>query len=95
MLAVADAHADRSRHGRAKRGVIALTDVGHRVEQHRLTQRASVDRATAIERVRGRFISPLQLLDDGELGEGVARMEAELPEQNEYTLEWLVATAYK
>jgi len=73
-----------------------LTAAGfQRVEQHRLTQRASVDRATAIERVRGRFISPLQLLDDDEIEAGVARMEAELPKQNAYTLEWLVATAYK
>jgi len=73
-----------------------LTAAGfQRVEQHRLTQRASVGRATAIERVRGRFISPLQLLDDGEIEAGIARMEAELPEQNPYTLEWLVATAYK
>jgi SAM-dependent methyltransferase len=66
-----------------------------RVEQHRLTQTASVERATAIERVRRRFISPLQLLDQAELDEGIARMERELPEQNEYALEWLVAVAYK
>ena len=52
-------------------------------------------RATAIERVRGRFISPLQLLDEAELEEGLARMESELPERNEYALEWLVAVAYK
>ncbi len=73
-----------------------LTAAGfERVEQHRLTQRASVGLATAIERVRGRFISPLQLLDAGEIEAGIARMEAELPEQNAYALEWLVATAYK
>jgi SAM-dependent methyltransferase len=65
------------------------------VEQHRLTQAASVDRETAIERVRRRFISPLQLLDEDELEAGIARMESELPERNEYTLEWLVAIAYK
>jgi SAM-dependent methyltransferase len=73
-----------------------LTGVGFaRVEQHRLTQRASVDRETAVERVRRRFISPLQLLNEAELEEGVARMKSELPEQNEYTLEWLVAVAHK
>jgi ubiquinone/menaquinone biosynthesis C-methylase UbiE len=66
-----------------------------RVEQHRLTQTATVERETALERVRGRFISPLQLLDDSELEAGLARMETELPELNEYTLEWLVAIAYK
>jgi SAM-dependent methyltransferase len=58
-----------------------------------LTQRASIGRAAALERVRGRFISPLQLLDDGELAEGLERMETELPEQNEYGLEWLIAVA--
>ena len=44
---------------------------------------------------KGRFISPLQLLDEAELEQGVARMEAELPERNEYELEWLVAVAQK
>jgi SAM-dependent methyltransferase len=66
-----------------------------RVDQHRLTQAAAVDRETALERVRGRFISPLQLLDEAELDAGLARMEAELPERNEYALEWLVAVAHK
>lgn len=66
-----------------------------RVEQHRLTQTASVSRETAIERVQNRFISPLQLIDGAELETGIDRMEAELPERNEYTLEWLVAVAYK
>jgi SAM-dependent methyltransferase len=75
---------------------IELTAVGFdRVEQHRLTQTASVDRETAIERVQRRFISPLQLLDQAELEAGLARMESELPERNEYTLEWIVAVAYK
>ena len=75
---------------------LELTAAGfQRVEQHRLTQRALVDRATAIERVRGRFISPLQLLDEAELEEGLARMESQLPERTEYALEWLVAVAHK
>jgi hypothetical protein len=65
------------------------------VDVQRLTQSASVDRETAIQRVRRRFISPLQLLDEAELEEGVARMEVELPQENEYALEWLVAVVYK
>ena len=65
------------------------------VELHRLTQSALVDRDVAVERVRRRFISPLQLLDEAELEEGVRRMEAELPEQNEYALEWLLAVGYR
>ena len=66
-----------------------------RVELHRLSQTASVDRETAVDRVRARFISPLQLLDEEELDEGLHRMEAELPERNEYSLEWLVAVGSK
>lgn len=63
------------------------------VELVRLTQSGTIDRASALDRVRGRFISPLQLLDDDEYANGLKRMEAELPEQNEYALEWLVAVA--
>jgi SAM-dependent methyltransferase len=58
-----------------------------------LSQRAEISREEALERVRGRFISPLQLLDEEELESGLERMEAELPEQNEYGLEWVVAVA--
>jgi SAM-dependent methyltransferase len=60
-----------------------------------LSQRGAIGREAALERVRGHFISPLQLLDDEELAAGLERMEAELPEQNEYALEWVVAVAYK
>jgi len=66
-----------------------------RVELQRLTQSAVVDRETALERVRRRFISPLQLLEKTELEEGLKRMERELPERNVYTLEWLAAIAIK
>jgi SAM-dependent methyltransferase len=87
---------DRSRFPTPEDVETELTEAGFaRVEQHRLTQRASVDRETAVERVRRRFISPLQLLDEAELEEGAARMKSELPEQNEYALEWLVAVADK
>ena len=72
-----------------------LADFG-RVELQRLTQSGTIDRVSALDRVRGRFISPLQLLDEEEYASGLKRMEAaELPEQNEYALEWLVAAAYR
>jgi SAM-dependent methyltransferase len=60
-----------------------------------LSQRASLDRDSALERARGRFISPLQLLDEEEYAAGLERMEQELPEQSEYALEWLVALGYR
>jgi len=60
-----------------------------------LSQRSAIDREGALERVRGRFISPLQLLDEQEYRHGLERMEKELPEENEYALEWIVALASK
>lgn len=60
-----------------------------------LAQRAEIGREAALERVRGRFISPLQLLEDDEFQAGLERMEAELPEQNEYGLEWVIAVAQR
>jgi hypothetical protein len=60
-----------------------------------LRQRAVIGREEALERVRGRFISPLQLLGEDEYQHGLKRMEEELPKQNEYALEWVLAVAYK
>jgi hypothetical protein len=60
-----------------------------------LSQRGEIGREAALVRVRGRFISPLQLLEEEKFKAGLARMEAELPEQNEYGLEWVVAVAYR
>jgi SAM-dependent methyltransferase len=65
------------------------------VQLLRLAQRAVIGRDAALNRVRGRFISPLQLLDEDEYEGGLARMEKELPEQNEYALEWVIAVASK
>jgi ubiquinone/menaquinone biosynthesis C-methylase UbiE len=63
------------------------------VELQRLTQSGTIDRSSALDRVRGRFISPLQLLEQEEYESGLKQMEAELPEQNEYAIEWLLAVA--
>ena len=60
-----------------------------------LSQRAEIGLEEALERVRGRFISPLQLIDDQELEAGLERRAAELPQQNEYGLEWMIAVAYR
>jgi SAM-dependent methyltransferase len=65
------------------------------VSHTRLTQRTSADRQSALERARERYVSPLQLLDEDEYRAGLARMEQELPERIEYTLDWLVAVAHK
>jgi SAM-dependent methyltransferase len=53
-----------------------------------LTQHARIGRAEALERLRGRFISTLSLLDDDEYADGLERALRELPEETEYSLEW-------
>lgn len=65
------------------------------VSHTRLSQRSSLGRESALERVRERYVSPLQLLDEDEYRAGLERMEKELPETVEHTLEWLVAVAYR
>jgi SAM-dependent methyltransferase len=46
-------------------------------------QRTTRSREWILERIRGRFISTLLLLDEAELTEGLARAERQLPEQVE------------
>jgi ubiquinone/menaquinone biosynthesis C-methylase UbiE len=58
-----------------------------------LTQRAEIGRDEALERIRGRFISTLRLLDDDEFERGLSRAERELPERIGYELEWAVVVA--
>jgi ubiquinone/menaquinone biosynthesis C-methylase UbiE len=63
------------------------------VRVERLSQRRSIDRETALERIRGRHISTFDLLDEDEIGAGLALAERELPERVEYALEWAIAVA--
>ena len=58
-----------------------------------LTQRGEIGREEALERIHGRFISTLRLLDEAEFEEGLARAERELPDRIPYELEWAVALA--
>jgi ubiquinone/menaquinone biosynthesis C-methylase UbiE len=58
-----------------------------------LTQRAEIGRDEALERIRGRFISTLRLLDDDEFERGFERAERELPARIGYELEWAVVVA--
>jgi SAM-dependent methyltransferase len=55
-----------------------------------LSQRARVGRDAALERLRGRYISTLSLLPEGEYRDGLARAERELDEETEYGLEWSI-----
>jgi ubiquinone/menaquinone biosynthesis C-methylase UbiE len=59
----------------------------------RHSQRRSIDRETALVRIRGRHISTFDLLDEEELEAGLAQAVDELPAEVEYGLEWLVVVA--
>jgi ubiquinone/menaquinone biosynthesis C-methylase UbiE len=61
----------------------------------RLSQRAEIDRETALERIRGRYISTLVLLSDEEYDTGLQKAERELPDEIAYALEWLVVIAVR
>ena len=61
----------------------------------RLSQRAEISREAALERIRGRYISTLELLSDEEYRSGLERAERELPDEIAYALEWLVVIAVR
>ena len=63
------------------------------VHATRLSQRRPLARAVALERIRSRYISTLQLLDPEEYAEGLVRAERELPDEIEVRLEWLIVVA--
>lgn len=58
-----------------------------------LSQRGSLERDTALERIRGKHISTFDLISDEEYEEGLARAERELPQRVDYRVEWLIAVA--
>ena len=63
------------------------------VRTRRVAQKGRLDRADALARIRGRYISTLHLLGDEELAKGLERAERELPEVVEDEREWLVVVA--
>jgi SAM-dependent methyltransferase len=60
-----------------------------------LAQRARLTRDEALERIRGRYISTLQLLDGEAYATGLARAERGLPEELETRLDWAVLAAVR
>jgi ubiquinone/menaquinone biosynthesis C-methylase UbiE len=64
---------------------------GVRLLRH--TQRQTIERETALTKIRGRHISTFDLLEPDEYEQGMARAEAELPDQVETAMHWLVALA--
>ena len=63
------------------------------VRTRRLAQRKTMDRETALDRIRGRHISTFDLIEESEIEAGLTRAEDELPAEVEYGIEWLVLVA--
>jgi ubiquinone/menaquinone biosynthesis C-methylase UbiE len=61
----------------------------------RLSQQAAIAREAALERIRGRYISTLELLPEGEYRTGLERAERELPDEITYALEWIIVAAVR
>jgi ubiquinone/menaquinone biosynthesis C-methylase UbiE len=58
-----------------------------------LSQRGSLDRDTALERIRGKHISTFDLISDEEYDAGLSRAARELPDRVDYRVEWLLTLA--
>jgi SAM-dependent methyltransferase len=72
-----------------------LRAAGFEPRFHPLELRSTLGRDQILERIRGRFISTLQLLDDEELAEGLARAERQLPESVEARQHMLAVVAVR
>lgn len=72
-----------------------LADAGFvRLESRRLVAEKSIDRETALARIRGRHISTFDLLSPDEIEEGTARAERELPARIATRLDQLIAVGH-
>ena len=72
-----------------------LLDSGFEPRFRRLAQRAAITRGQALERIRGRYISTLELLSPDEYRAGLERAENELPDEIAYGLEWMIVIALR
>ena len=85
---------DRARFPDADELSAQLTGAGFadvRILRH--SQRASITREQAVERIEQRHISTFDLLEPAEVARGMHHALEELPPTVEYPIEWLVAVA--
>jgi ubiquinone/menaquinone biosynthesis C-methylase UbiE len=61
----------------------------------RLSQRGTLAREDALNRIRGKHIGTFDLITDEEYEAGLERAERELPERLDYSVEWLVAVTVR
>jgi ubiquinone/menaquinone biosynthesis C-methylase UbiE len=73
----------------------ALDAAGFEVRLERLSQRTSMTREHALERIRGRHISTFQLIGEDEYRAGLEQAERDLPERVDYAQEWLLVAAVR
>jgi SAM-dependent methyltransferase len=59
----------------------------------RLSQRGLLARDHALDRIRGKHIGTFDLISDVEYTAGLERAERELPQNIDYSVEWLMASA--
>jgi ubiquinone/menaquinone biosynthesis C-methylase UbiE len=85
--------ADRARFPTAPELEATLHEAGLEPRLTRLSQRGSLTRTDALERIRGKHISTFDLISDEEYEAGLARAERKLPERVDYRVEWLLAVA--
>jgi ubiquinone/menaquinone biosynthesis C-methylase UbiE len=84
---------DRERFPTESQLVGELFAAGFEPRVSRLSQRAEITREAALERIRGRYISTLELLSEEEYAAGLETAERALPDQIAYPLEWLIVVA--
>jgi SAM-dependent methyltransferase len=87
--------ADRERFPSADELAQELRAAGLEPRLLRLSQRGSLAREDALERIRGKHISTFDLIDDDEYAAGLGRAERELPATVDYRVEWLIAVAVR
>ena len=85
--------ADRERFPTGPELEETLREAGFEPRLLRLSQRGSLARDVALERIRGKHISTFDLISDEEYEAGLARAERELPERVDYAVEWLIVIA--
>jgi SAM-dependent methyltransferase len=61
----------------------------------RLSQSGRLERAEALNRIRGKHIGTFDLITEEEYAAGLERAERELPEHLDYAVEWLIAVAVR
>ena len=86
---------DRARFPTRQDLTAELEATGFQARGHDVELVSAYDRETALERIRGRFISTLRMIGEAEFAEGVARAERDLPDRVEARQHMLAVVAVR